>query len=141
MSKLHLGAAFAIAITSAIAACGGKVVVDTGNANAGGSGGGGAGGATGGFGGGIAGGLCFPEQPDPASLFFCGGSVGAGGNSSQQCENDWCDDQGNTYSAVCDATTCQCTLNGKTMCTCALNGAGNFCVGTPTCCPLPGAIK
>ena len=28
-------------------------------------------------------------------------------------------------------------FNADVVCTCALNGPGNFCLGTPTCCPLP----
>ena len=136
MNKLGVGAALAIALATAIGACGGKVVVDgAGNAAVGG-----AGGAGGDWGGGSSGALCFADPPDPSALSFCVGSTGAGG-SDTQCENDWCDDQGNTWTALCKATTCQCMLNGFVECTCALNGAGNFCVGTPTCCPLPGLSK
>lgn len=134
-------AALAIALTAAIGACGGKVVVDEGD-NVNNTGGlGGAGGGLGGAGGDIGASFCFTDPPNPASLSFCGGSVGAGGSTGQQCENDWCDEHGNTWTALCGATTCQCMFNGMTQCTCALDGPGNFCVGTPTCCPLPGAVK
>jgi hypothetical protein len=124
---------FAGVVLAALGACGGHVVLD-GNGSGGSvnAGGGGFGGSTSSHGPG--GTSCF-DPPDPASLSFCSGAV-SGGGSGVQCENDFCDDQ-NIWSALCEATTCQCILNNKVICTCALDGPGNFCAGTPHCCPLP----
>jgi hypothetical protein len=134
MSKLRSALVFLVA--GLLVACGGKVVVDVGGGTAGA---GGAGGTTnigsGGFGAetNTGGASCF-NPPDPASLTFCGGSGSSGG----QCENDFCDADGNVWAAVCQATACQCKFNGLVMCTCAANTTGaDFCSGTPTCCPLP----
>ncbi|APR87416.1 hypothetical protein A7982_12765 [Minicystis rosea] len=112
----------ALALAVVMAACGGKVVVDVGT-----------GGTTtsSGDGGGIGGASCF-NPPDPDSLSFCGGSGGPG-----QCENDFCDAKGNVWAASCKSKTCQCLFNNSVVCTCALNGDGDFCLGTPHCCPLP----
>jgi hypothetical protein len=125
------------------AACGGKVYLDRNGAGADGSGGSGAAGNSGGFGGATpppppngGGGPGCVEWPTAAELTFCGGSVGAGGGTFQ-CENDFCDQQGGIWSALCDKDSCQCLVNGSVECTCALVGAGDFCGGTPSCCPLP----
>ena len=124
----------------AIAACGGKVVVDVGASGVVGGGGGvfsgGTAGSNSGSGLNGAGGASCLAPPDPSTLTFCGGSVGAGG-STMQCENDFCDSKGNMWAAACTNTTCQCKFNSQVVCTCALNGPGNFCLGTPSCCPLP----
>lgn len=133
MSKLRFGASFAAVVMVAAAACGGKVVVD----GAGGAGALGSGGSAnaGGANTGGAGSLCFGNL-DPSQLTFCGGGVTSSGGAPQ-CENDFCDADGNIWGALCEPGTCQCTINGVVACTCALDGPGNFCAGTPTCCPLP----
>lgn len=129
----------ACAVLGALAACGGKVVVD-GGATSGGLGGSGAAFASGGNTGtgntgtgnnGAGGGSCL-DPPDPATLTFCGGS-----GSGSTCENDFCDEHGNTWAAVCSGATCQCKFNDDVVCTCALNGPGDICAGAPACCPLP----
>jgi hypothetical protein len=122
-------------LAATAAACGGKVVVDggIGDGNVGGgngeggsnAGGGGNGNGEGGFG------MSCMLPPNPATLSVCGGSAGGG-----ECQTDLCDDQGNTYSAVCNAqdSTCVCYLNGLDKCSCVLNG-GNVCGGAEHCCP------
>ena len=121
MSKLRgMGVALVLAIVTA--ACGGKVVVDVGN---------GGGTTSSGDGGGVGGASCL-DPPDPASLSFCGGSGGPG-----QCESDFCDSHGNVWAASCTSKGCQCKFNGSVVCTCAISGAGEICISTPHCCPLP----
>jgi hypothetical protein len=130
-------------VALAAAACGAKVTVDS---TAGSSAGGGAGGVAGGsaVGGntgtglhGAGGASCF-DPPDPATLTFCTAGVTTGGGMPQ-CENDFCDAKGNTWAAKCTTGACLCTFNDQEICTCALNGPGDFCNGTPSCCPLPGS--
>jgi len=76
--------------------------------------------------------------PNPATLSLCGGSSGVGsGAGPLQCATDYCDDQGNTFEALCTSDGCQCLVNGKQQCLCThgVNDTGDFCGGTPHCCP------
>ena len=132
----------ACAALGALAACGAKVVVDTGSTSGpDGTGGIASSGGTAGSNGtgmnGVGGGSCL-NPPDPSTLTFCGGAgSGAGGSGGTFCENDFCDMHGNTWAAVCSGSTCQCKFNDVVVCTCALNEPGDICAGTPACCPLP----
>jgi hypothetical protein len=117
------------AVALALAACGGKVVAD---GNAGGGYTGGTGGGTGGTGSSWTG-YCM-NAPDMSALTFCGASSGTEGSCI---ENDFCDAQGNKWSAICSSQACACQYNGATVCTCVLATAGDFCTSTPTCCPTP----
>src|SRR5512140_1650527 len=102
MSRLRISAAAVLVL--AFVACGGKVVVDVGPGA--GNGGTGVGGSSGVGGSGAS--TCF-DPPDPSTLSFCGSSS----SGDPSCiENDFCDPQKNTWSAVCSATTCECKLNG-----------------------------
>jgi hypothetical protein len=120
-----------------LAACGGKVVVDHGGLGLGGAGGISTGSDVGGntstAPSSTGDGSCF-NPPDPAALHSCNASAGAGGTTIT-CERAFCDGQGDTWTATCTPTTCQCALNTKVLCTCALDGPGNICGGTPSCCP------
>jgi len=123
----------ALALVSLLVACGGKVAVD-GSAGAGaGIGAGGSGGGTGATPGvgGAGGASCF-DPPDPSTLTFCGGSSSGG---TFCIENDFCDQQGNIWTARCSTTGCQCLLNTVLLCDCSGAGPVNYCSGTPTCCP------
>ena len=128
-----------------LAACGGKVVFEGPPGSEGAGGGAGGNGGTGGVAtgqfttgttgplDGSGGASCF-TPPDPASLSFCtsGASTGSG---EVECDTAFCDGQGNTWVAKCKATGCACFFNTTEVCSCALNGPGDFCNGTPNCCP------
>src|SRR5436190_1109272 len=136
-SMTKLGSLALVTSIAWLAACGGKVFIDLPGAG----GNGGSGSAQGGAGAGAApsvgGGPSCVGPTDPANLKFCGGSVAASGGMEPQCANDFCDPNGNTWEALCGPSSCSCRLNSVEICTCTLTGAGNFCEGTPTCCPLP----
>jgi hypothetical protein len=112
-------------ITLAVAACGGKVVVD----GPGDSSGGGSSQTTGSGTQQSCGDIVIPS---PAELTGCTGGVGSGGGT---CETDMCDANGNVFAAVCSGTTCSCQLNGFTKCGCTTEGATDFCSVDVPCCP------
>jgi hypothetical protein len=130
MKKVRVS--LALALVSVIVACGGKVAVDHGGA-VGGAGFGGAGGSSSSSTGvvGVGGSSCF-NPPDPATLSFCSGGSSGGAFCI---ENDFCDANGNIWTARCSETGCQCLLNTMLLCDCSGTGSVNYCTGTPTCCP------
>jgi hypothetical protein len=118
--------------TVAAPACGGKVVLDGSGSTGSGTGAGGAGVVTTG-GSGASG--CYPTPPPP-SVAFCGRT-----GADAVCELDYCG-PGGLWMALCTQDMCQCLLDDAVGCSCSLGGQpGNFCAGTPTCCPgLPAAM-
>jgi hypothetical protein len=120
------------------AGCGGRVIVD-GFPGEGGAGTGQAQGGEGAYGQGTTGqngggGIC-GSMTYPGFITFCGGSASAGTGTPVSCTTSLCDAPGNQYEANCQSNTCVCLINGIAQCSCALNGAGDFCGGTPPCCP------
>lgn len=76
--------------------------------------------------------------PNDGPLSVCGGSgvtSGAGG-AATNCVTQLCAQNGDVFQEICSSNACSCELNGVVLCTCALNGGGDFCGGTPSCCPF-----
>lgn len=118
---------------AAFAACGGKVVIDQDEEGGlGGQGGASSGSSSvsGGFG-------CSWPSPNGA-VVSCGGSAGAGAGMPFQCDEFYCDEQGNQYESSCQGSTCQCKYNNVQKCTCIQNQGWDFCTGkVAPCCPIP----
>jgi hypothetical protein len=142
--SIKLALRLAAPVVVLLAACGGNVVVDTGEGSGaattltttgslGGSPTGpGAGGSVGtgvSATGGAGGFNCF-NLPSSSALSACSGSSSSGG----MCDFSYCDTSSNDWEADCNSTACVCMLNGAELCTCALSSAGDICNGTPDCC-------
>jgi hypothetical protein len=138
----------------ALAACGGKVVVDatSGTGGAGGnasstttaatttaatttstttgtvSGPGGAGGAP----------ASCMNAPPPGTLQSCGSTTTSAGSGIATCETDYSTTCGaeSVWRAVCQTASCACYLGTQMLCVCTPDQpGGNYCGGTPSCCP------
>jgi hypothetical protein len=119
------------------AGCGGRVIVDgfQGEGGAGQGPGGNNGQGPGGNNGQGGNTLACGDSPIPSSLTFCGASAAASTGGPTTCETTLCDPPGNSFDALCQATTCVCKINSIVKCTCSLDGPGDFCAGTSPCCP------
>jgi hypothetical protein len=110
---------------SVVAACGGRAVLEDDL----GVGGAGASATTG-----VGDPLCVTPSP-VGDLFECG-TTGAG--APGECSTSDCDAEGTSWAQTCTAESCVCTFNGATKCICVANQpGGDFCGGTPKCCPAP----
>ena len=117
-----------VLIALAIAACGGKAVIDP-------VGTGGGGGTAPDDDDGSP--ICF--TPDPVGeAFVCDGTSGAGAGAPLECFTTLCDSDANLWTSRCKGDSCECIFNGEQRCICSINEPGNtFCAGLPSCCPEP----
>lgn|SRR5690606_19368353 len=119
-----------VLLLAAIAACGGKAVIDEPL----GSGGLGPGGGPPDDDGSP---LCFTPAP-VGEVSVCDGTSGAGAGAPLECSTTVCDSQANLWTSKCKGDTCECIFNFDQACFCTINEPGNtFCAGIPSCCPAP----
>jgi hypothetical protein len=137
--------AAAAALLPALAACGGKVVVDAATVGQGGAGG--AGGAGGGA---VVGSSSIDVGPSPppgcadfpspdGALIDCGSAASSGTGSPILCSTVRCDQGKNLYDADCTGTACECTYHpadgGPVLgCSCILQSTCT--INGPDCCPI-----
>lgn len=113
MRASHVLLLAAATFLPALAACGGKVVVDASPTGQGGAGGaGGTPGTTTGSSamtGSIHPPSCEPFPSPIGSLFACGAGAGSGAGMPFACSTNRCDEEKNQYVAECVGTACECT--------------------------------
>jgi hypothetical protein len=136
MRKL-LVLAFFTASFGIAAACGGKVVLDTGSSSGTGAVGTGSTGSAG-----TAGGSCVPDPPAPGSLSQCSSAASSSGGP-ETCDSAFCDNIGQTWIASCQNNGCECQFQGPatggqapvmTLCACTLPGGADACTTGTNCC-------
>lgn len=125
-----------LAALATLAGCGGKVVLD----GVEGSGGGSSTSSTTTTSGTSEGPKTYGKScmlpPDPATLTTCEGlnNLNLAGFQAA-CATAYCDPNGEIFTAECKGIHCVCVVGNQEACSCILNGKGDFCNGTPHCCP------